>query len=179
VSRKLKELIERDLHGRYEGVREALLINVVGLNGHETNRLRGLLRERKLRFHVVRNRSARRALAESPLSPLLPALRGPCALVTGETPAVEAAKELVRLATEYPRLELKVGLVEGWDELLPVTQVAELRGRTELIGDVLSLTMSPGRRVVGCLSGPGRRLAGCIKAIADRLEKGETISRAA
>ncbi len=179
MSRKLKELIVGEFAQRYGTAREALLVNVVGLSGTDANRLRRELRARKLELHVIQNRLLRRVLASRPLAPLAGLLHGPCALITGPNGAVEAAKELVRLAPEFPALELKFGLPEGFEQPLPLAQVAALRSRIELVADVLSCAVSAGRRVAGAASAPGRRVAACIAAIVAKLEKGESIVKAA
>jgi hypothetical protein len=40
------------------------------------------------------------------------------------------------------------------------------------------LAVSPARKIAGCLK-LGGKIAGCVKAIADKLEKGEAITKVA
>ena len=115
-----------------------------------TNKLRGDLRAKNLRLHVVKNSLARRAFGDMALAPISAALKGPCALVTGGEGVIDAAKTLVSLKKTYPKMELLVGVLDGDKELLGVEQLATMKNRTETLGDVAGLIRSP-RRPVGRL----------------------------
>lgn len=179
MSRQLKENIEQHLRGRYSDCSEALLVNAIGLTGVDANRLRRELRSKNIEMHMVPNRMLRRAVKDRKLAPLAGAAAGPCALVTGGSSIVETAKLLMKLATDFPKLELKIGIAEGLDAPLSIEDVSKLRSRGEVIGDVVMLAVSPGRRLAGAIRAPGGRVAGCLKTIIDKLEKGEAISKVA
>jgi len=94
-----------------------------------------------------------------------------CALVTGAGSAIEIAKALVDLRKNYPKIELKVGILDGEPELISVEQLAKMKGRVELLGELAGAIRSPGARLAGCLAGPGGRIAGGLKALVDKGEK--------
>jgi large subunit ribosomal protein L10 len=179
MSRKLKEMIETELKTRYGSVREAVLVNAVGLTGVDANLLRRQLRAKKYEMHVVPNRLFKRSSSGSAIEPLAKAMSGPCAIVTGGGTAVEMAKELLKFAESFPKLELKIGLVEGIDEPMPVPELAKLRGRLEVIGDVAAIAISPGKKLAGAVGGPGGGLAACLKTLIGKLEKGEAVAKVA
>jgi len=179
MSRKLKERIEGELQSRYEPLEGALVVDMSKLTGVQANAMRGRLRSKGIELHVVKNRLARRVLKSSKLEPLNPALAGPCAVVTSKSSLIEVAKELVDLLKEYPEIVLKGGVVDGEPDFLPIEQVAKRRTRLEIIGDALAAAVAPGRRLTGALRSPGAKLAGCVKAIAEKLEKGETLQKVA
>jgi large subunit ribosomal protein L10 len=178
MSREVKDLVEKDLKNRYAQLDSVMVINVHGLNGIEANQFRGHLRKKKIEVHVVKNRAAKRILAGTPIEPISKYLTGPCAFVSGGPSPVETAKELLRLATEFPKLELRTGLVEGETQPIPIEEISKRRSKQEVLGEVVMLVTSPGRRIAGCLN-TGGRVAGCIKAIIEKLEKGEAISKVA
>jgi large subunit ribosomal protein L10 len=178
MSRAIKELVTEDLAKRYKDQDALMVVSVHGLKGTEVNTLRGELRKKKIEVHVVGNRAAKRVLADTILAPISTILTGPCAFVTGGASPVDAAKELIRLAKDYPKLELKKGLVEGETELFTIEAISKRRSKAELQGEVVMLAISPGRRIAGSLN-TGGRVAGCIKAIIDKLEKGETNTKVA
>jgi len=178
MSKKLKELVAGELTRRYGSMDAALLINVHGLSGVEANTFRAHLRKAGADVHVIKNNIATRVFANTPLAPLTTALTGPCALVTGGTSTVDIAKELLRLSKDYPKLELRVGVLDGEKECASIESISKRRSKAEIQGEVVMLFTSPGRRVVGCLN-TGGKIAGCIKAIVDKLEKGETITKVA
>jgi large subunit ribosomal protein L10 len=179
MSKLVKALIRDDYKRAYAGVDSACVVSVIGMNAVNTNRFRGLLRTREIELHVVKNTLARQAFAGTLLEPLGRGLDGPSAIVTGGTSIIDVAKFLVEQVKAFPGLQLRKGLVEGDPDLVPVEQIAKMKSLAEVRADVVASMLSPGRRVAGCIVGPAGRLAGCIKALAEKLEKGETITRAA
>jgi large subunit ribosomal protein L10 len=178
MSRVVKDLVEKELKKRYADQDSVLVVNVHGLSGVEANQLRGALHKKKIELHVVKNRAVRRVLADSVIAPIGAALSGPCAFVTGGPSPVETAKELMRLVQEFPKLELRMGVVEGETKPMSIEEISKRRSKAEIIGEVVMLAVSPGRRIAGCLN-TGGKVAGCIKTIIDKLEKGETIAKVA
>jgi large subunit ribosomal protein L10 len=172
MSKPVKDLVTKEYSDRYGELDSACVVSVIGLDGIAANRLRRELLTRKIKLQVVKNSLARRAFAQSKLAPLSKGLDGPCALVTGGESIIDVAKFLVETKTKYPQIELRVGIVGGEPELIPVEQMARMKSRLELIGEIAMLLASPGRRLAGCIQGPGGRLAGVIKAIAEKQEQG-------
>ncbi len=168
MSKAVKEMIMQELRTRYAGIDSACVVDMTGMNVQQQQRLRRLLRERSARLEVVKNSLARRAFSDGPLAPLGEALQGPCALVTSKESLVEAAKALVEAAKEFETLTLKHAILEGDPELVTVEQLAKMKSRAELIGEVIMLVTSPARRLAGCLTGPPSRIAGCLKTLAER-----------
>jgi len=170
MSKPVKDMITNEYRANYGDVTSGCLVSVIGLDAISANRLRGELLAKNIRLRVVKNRLARRAFAESPLSPLGAALEGPCALITGGESIIDVAKTLVGMQKAYPQLELKVGMLDGDADLIEVDRLAKMKSRTELLSDIAMLAMSPAGRLAGCLAGPGGQIAGCLKAIADKDE---------
>ena len=112
------------------------------------------------------------------LAPIGAVLTGPCAFVSGGPSPVDTAKELLRLAKEYPAFQLRSGMVEGEAEVFSIEEISKRRSRTELQGDIIMLAVSPARRIAGCLN-MGGKIAGCLKAMIGKLEKGEAITKVA
>ncbi len=168
MSKRIKDLTTGELSSRYGELDSLCVVGVSGLDAISANRLRGELRKQSMELHVVPNRIALRALGDGALGPLMRKLEGPCAFVHGDTSVVDIAKELARLADEYPSLELKNGIIEGDESLLLVKDIAKMKSRTEQLGEVVMLALSPARRLAGCLTGPGGLVAGCIKTISER-----------
>jgi large subunit ribosomal protein L10 len=168
MSKRLKDSITEAYKHEYTGIQDACLVSLVGMDGVATNRLRGRLRKKNIRLHVLRNRLAKRAFAGTPLEGLAKGFQGSCALVHGGESAVDIAKTLVDVAKEFTALGLMAGMIEGDRELIPVVKLAKLKGRAELVGEVAMLISSPGRSLAGALAGAGGRIAGCLKAIAEK-----------
>ena len=173
MSRFVKELMTTVLKDHYAGVDSACVVDLTGLDVQTTEKVRGVLREQGARLRVVKNRLARQAFADGPLGPLGAALEGPCALVVSEQSIIDAAKALAELAKEHAALTLKQALVDGDPALLSVAEVAKMRSKSELLGEVALLLTSPARRLAGCLAAPQAKIAGCLKAVADKEPEAE------
>jgi len=166
-------MMTNEYASRFADMDNACVVSVVGLDGVSSNRLRGELLEHNIRLQVVKNSLMCRAFSDGPLAPLVCALDGPCALVSGGGSAIDVAQQLVLLQKKYPAIELKIGILEGDPELIDVERLAQMKSKTELLREVAMLLASPGRRLAGALAGPAGRIAGCVKAIADKNEGGK------
>lgn len=170
MSKAIKSDITRDYQNRYRNVTDACVVDVTRLNVLEVTRLRSELASRRIRLQVVKNSLARRAFAGTALEPLSAALSGPCALVTGGDSVIEMAKLLLEAKKNFAKLELKSAVVEGERSLLSIEEVSKMRGKREVLGELVMLVMSPGRAIAGCIGGPGGKIAGCVKRLADRAD---------
>lgn len=173
MSKPVKDVITQQYEKQYGDVDSACVVNVISLDSISTNRLRSELKAKKLHLQVVRNSLARRALEKHPLSALAAAMSGPCALVTGGESAIDIAKTLVGMKKTYPKLELKIGMIDGDPDVMDVEGMARLKNRIEVLGDVAMMIASPGRRLAGCINAPAGKIAGCVKAIIEKAEQGE------
>ncbi|NLX12702.1 MAG: 50S ribosomal protein L10 [Phycisphaerales bacterium] len=170
MSKPVKDLITEEYKASFAAKHNACVVSVIGMEGVAANKFRGDLKKHRLSMQVVKNSLARRAFADTPLSPLGAALRGPCALVVSEedSSAIDLAKILVGFKKDYPKLELGIGILDGDADLIDVERLANMKGREELLADLAMMIASPARSLAGCLAGPGGRLAGCFKAMAEK-----------
>ena len=180
MSKPVKEMLIRDFESRFEGHDDALLISVRGVSSNDTNTIRQSLAKQDIRVTVIRNNLARKAFAGTGLESLAALLTGPNALVYGAETVVDVARAIVDLAKKYPDVELKGAVLDGQifegDE--GVKRLSAFPTRDEAIAKAVTLVLSPGRNLMGSVKGPGGRLASIIKSIEEKLEKGETISKA-
>lgn len=170
MSKPVKSMITDTLRARYADTNSACVVDMTGLTVQQQEGVRGKLREKSAKLHVVKNGLARRAFAGTGLEPLGKALEGPCALVTSEESLIDVAKALVETAKEFEPLKLKHAIFDGDPELFTVEELSKMKGLRELLGEIAMLISSPGRAVAGCLQSPQAKIAGCLKAIADKGE---------
>ncbi len=168
MSKAVKEMVAAELKERYAGINSACFVDLTGMNVQEQEELRGRLRDKSSRLEVVNNSLACRAVKAGPLEPLGDALAGPCALVTTSDSLIDTAKVLVEAAKEFGQLELKRAIFDGDPSLLTVAELARMKSRVELVGEVAMLITSPARAVAGCLQSPQARIAGCLKVMIDK-----------
>jgi ribosomal protein L10 len=162
MSRAVKELVTRELAARLDGVQDALLVNVVGLDANQSVVLRRRLREKEIHLLVVKNSLARRATEGTPLAPALVGSEGEVAIVWGAEDMIALAKEITELNddSQFEAFQTRGGVMDG--ERLSTERVREISKwptREEQLSIVLGQVLSPGAALSSQLLGPGRRLA--------------------
>ena len=168
MSKPVKDIVTAELGKRYRGCDSACVVDLMGLDVAATEAVRAKLRERDAHMHVVKNSLARRAFADTALEALCPVLVGPCALVTTAGSLVDVAKTLVETAKEFTELTLKQGILDGETTLYTVEELAKMRSKSEMFGEVAMLIASPARALAGCVGSPQAKIAGCLKAMIDK-----------
>jgi ribosomal protein L10 len=166
MSKQLKNLIADEVKKRLEGVNDALLVNVIGLDSANTFLLRKELRSKNINLLVVKNSLARRATEGSPLSRAFDDTEGSLAIVWGAEDFVSLAKELVELhkKPEFEKFTPKGGVMEG-ERLSPekVTEVSKWPNRAGQISIVLGQILSPGSKLLSQINAPGGKLLSQVK----------------
>jgi large subunit ribosomal protein L10 len=177
MSKYVKNLISDDLRRRLQGVDDALLVNMVGLDAINSNRLRAELRQKNIRVLVVKNSLARRAAAGTPLAAALDGLAGSAAICWGAGDIVTLAKEVTRLAGDqrFAPFAAIGGVLDG-EKLSPeqVWEISKWPSREEVLGMLVGQVLGPGARLSSQVASVGGALASQIKELAGKEEpKGE------
>lgn len=166
MSKYVKGLLVDQLSGRLEGVEDALLVNVVGLDANKSVQLRRELRGKDINLLVIRNGLARRAAEGTPLAAALDGVEGNLAFVWGAEDFVTLAKEVTRLDgdQEFEAFQTRGGVMDG-EQLSPerVKEISKWPSRTEQLSILLGQILGPGADVAGAIVGPAGTLAGQIK----------------
>lgn len=170
MSKYVKDLIADHLRQQFDGVNDALLVNVIGLEANANHRLRTELCGRDINLLVVKNSLAARATAGTPLATMFEGLTGTAAVCWGAEDIVSLAKEVARLAKDdqYEAFEARGGVMDG--ERLTSEQVAEVSKwptREEQISLLAGQILSPGANLVSQLTSVGSALASQIEQKAE------------
>lgn len=151
----------------------AVLAEYRGLTAIQMNRVRKAVRDADGHVRVSKNRLAKRAVDGTKNAAVTPLFSGPTAVLIGFRDPVAMAKVAVKLADEFPKLEIKGALLDG--QVLPATEVkalADLPPREALIGQLLGLLNAPATQLLRTLNEPGASLARLVDALAKRAEGG-------
>jgi large subunit ribosomal protein L10 len=166
MSKYVKDLITAELKRRFDGVEDALLVNVIGMPNEQNVVLRRQLRQKKINLVVVKNSLARRATEGTALAPAFEGAAGTLAVLWGGDDLVSLAKEVVRIASqkEFAPFAPQGGVMDG-QKLSPaeVTQVAKWPSRQEQLSILVGQILSPGANLSAQLLGPGGKLNSQIK----------------
>jgi large subunit ribosomal protein L10 len=168
MSKYVKNLVTDHLRNRLQGVHDALLVNVIGLDANANNRLRTELEGKHINLMVVKNSLAARATVGTPLSAMFEGLSGTAAICWGGEDIVSLAKEIVRLAkdAEYGPFEPRGGVMDG--QRLSGPQVAEVSGwpsRSQQLSILMGQILGPGARLASQLTSPAAALASQVEKI--------------
>jgi large subunit ribosomal protein L10 len=160
------------LHMKFVDAKAAILANYSGLNVQQMAELRSQLRAAVVELYVVKNTLARRAVEGTGFVPLADHFVGPTSVSFSQHDAVAMAKALTEYAKKEPKLNVRVGFVEG-QVLSPeqITALAELPPREVLLGRMLASIQSPLAGLVGVLHGVLRQLVYVLQAVKDTKEK--------
>jgi large subunit ribosomal protein L10 len=166
MSKYVKELISRDISRRLDGVEDALLVNVIGIDANQTVVLRRELRSKDIKLMVVKNSMARHATEGTPLAPAFEGVEGTLALVWGGEDFISLVKEVSQLdkSSDYKSFEARGGVMDG--EHLTADRVREISkwpNRVEQLSILSGQILSPGANLVSQLIGPGGALASQIE----------------
>jgi large subunit ribosomal protein L10 len=170
MSKHVKDLITNDFKNRLQGVTDALLVNVIGIDANLNVVLRRQLREKNITLMVIKNSLARRATEGTPLAAAFEGIEGTLALVWGGEDIVSLAKEVDRFAQDkdYEAFCMRGGVMEGKAlSAEEAHQLAKWPSRTEQLSLLVGQILSPGATLAGQLLAPGGSLASQIKQKAE------------
>jgi large subunit ribosomal protein L10 len=169
MSKPVKQMVARQLSGRFAGLKSVAIVDVTGVDAVMTHRIRGRLRDKDIQLVVVKNSLARQAFREVGLEQAVPLLDGPCAVAYGSDSIVTVVRELMDIRREAARLTVKAAVLDG-DVFGPdrVEELSSYPTREEAIAKVVGGALSAGSVLAGRLLAPGGRLASILKAIEER-----------
>jgi large subunit ribosomal protein L10 len=181
MSRQVKEMLVREYKSRFEGLDDALVISLRGIDAISNNEIRRGLAKKQISVTVVKNTLAKKVFEGTGLEPLNSVMEGSNAVAYGAESVVEVARAIVDLIGRHPVLELKGAVLDGqlFQGDAGVKALSKFPTRDEAIAKTVTLILSPGRKLAGQIKGPGARIGGILKTIVDKLEKGETIGHEA
>lgn len=137
------------------------------------NRFRRMCFEKGITVKVAKNTLIKKALENEPESKgyaaLFGSLHGPTTILISSNPKAPA-----KLLEEFRKTEerpiLKAAYIDssvyiGDDQL---ATLVKLKSKEEMIGEIIGLLQSPGRRLASQLTASGSKVAGIVKALAER-----------
>ena len=183
MSKPVKNLMIENYRQRFSDLNGVLLVDLRGVEGNDSNRMRADLQQKQIRITIVKNSLAKKAVADNEaLGPLDELLDGPCAMVypvSDETSVIAAAREMLEWAKEVQNLEFRGAVLEGIrfgpDE---IEKLSKYPTRDEAQAQVVQLLLSPAQNLAAQITGQGSNVAGLVDAIREKLEKGEEIKKA-
>ncbi|QDU30502.1 50S ribosomal protein L10 [Anatilimnocola aggregata] len=176
MSKTLKRLITEEIKQRLQGVNDAVLVNVIGLDSSNTYNLRRELKKKGLSLMVVKASLARRATEGTSLAPAFEGGEGSLAVVYGGEDFVSLAKEMAAIhkKPEFEKCLPRGGVMDG--EKLSAEKMKEVAKWPNRVGQIsllLGQILSPGAKLLSQINQPGGALLSQVKKISEKEQVSE------
>ncbi|AMR28458.1 50S ribosomal protein L10 [Hymenobacter psoromatis] len=181
MNREEKQTLVDELSEKFQSHNAFYIADASGMSVAKINDFRRLCFNRGLEFKVYKNSFIRKALdtLASDTSEMSEALKGQSGVLfskeSGSTPAkllkdFYKAQAYGRGVTPKPVLKgayVDASIYIGADQL---DTLSTIKGKNELIGEVIGLLQSPAKNVISALSSGGNILAGLLKTLSEKEE---------
>ena len=173
MRKELKAQVVENIAAQLKETPNFYVTDIAGLNAEQTTHLRRSCFEAGIKLTVVKNTLFEHVIKEmgEEIQLIIPALKGNSAIMYTEA-ANAPAKLIKKLQKEgLPKPVLKAAYVQecafvGADKL---EELASIKSKEELLGDIIGLLQSPMRNVISALQGnAGGKVAGLVKAIEEK-----------
>ena len=155
---EVKKPVVEEISNIIDGAQCVLLVNYSGLTVEQDTVLRKELRESGVQYKVYKNRMMNLAFQGTACESLCKHLEGTNALAVSATDATAPARIMAKYATQFPKLELVAGVVEGnYNDQKAMQAIADIPSREVLLG-----------RLLGSMQSPVANFARVIKQIAEK-----------
>jgi large subunit ribosomal protein L10 len=165
MSKVIKQMQMDALKEDFKGVRDMVLLHVVGLDAIAENKIRLDLRKKGIRLQMVKNSLARRVFGDMGLQ-IKSEWANSTTVAWGGTSVAELSKELETIVKKYEKkMKVKLAVADGQE--VAFAAALKMPTRAEALGRVSMLAQAPARRVAGQIVGPASQVCGQIKGIKD------------
>jgi ribosomal protein L10 len=174
MSKYVKNLLTDHLHRQLQGVSDALVVNMVGLDATTDNRLRKELRSKNIHVIVVKNSLAARAVAGTPLAPAFDGVTGSAAICWGSEDIISLAKEITKIARDakFAPFAPRGGVMDGERiTAAQVEQVSKWPNRMEQLSMLVGQILGPGAMLASQLTSAGGAVASQIAQLGEEKEE--------
>jgi large subunit ribosomal protein L10 len=171
MTREEKNLAIDELTGILNDNSTIYVADIAGLNAGQTSQLRRLCFQKGVKLSVVKNTLLKKAMerSERNFDDLFVALKGNTSIMLSDTGNVPA-----KLIKDY-RKKGTLPLLKGAyiDEAIfigdnQLETLSTIKGKTELLGDIITLLQSPARNVISALQSGGNTISGLLTTLENR-----------
>jgi large subunit ribosomal protein L10 len=179
MSKVIKQMEMDALRSTFNGVRDAVVLSLKGLDCQLEGSLRATLRKKNIRLKVVKNSLTRRVFDDLGLQigADSPVWIGPTTIAWGANSVAELSraideelKKSKNAAAYKDKVNIKAALADG--QIIGFEQALTMPTREEAIAQIIGMILGPGAAIAGCLTGPISQVASQIQTISEKTEEG-------
>jgi large subunit ribosomal protein L10 len=168
---EIKKQIVEGVRERLKQSRVVILTDYQGLDVAAMTELRSKLRAAGVEYQVIKNTVLRRASEGTGVEAIKGEFKGPSAIALSNSDPVAPAKVLTDFAKNNPKLEVRVGVLEGrFLDLAAIKALSDLPSREQLLAQVLAAMIAVPTSLVTALSDVPRRMVNVLQAIKEQKE---------
>jgi ribosomal protein L10 len=171
MSKQIKQMEMDALKKTFKGLQDLVFLSSSGVNCQTENQVRLAMRKKNIHFQVVKNSLARRVFNDLGLK-LDKCWEGPTTVAWGAGSVAELSRELESLIKKNDKLKVKTVVAEGQE--ITFARALKMPTKTEAIGTVIALALSPARRLMAQVIAPASTIVGQIKSVSEKSEKEAT-----
>lgn len=175
MSKRLKQLVVKELGLRYRNVDNCIVVNYRGIKSNQTTELRGYLKESGIRMNVVKNTLVKHigeSAGNAALKNVDAMIDGPAAIIYPEQQNADVVSFVKRLITWRDKnkiLEIKGGYIEGKAvSTNDLKNIASLPSREAILTQIAGLLNMPLTRLAVGLSETAAKFARALKQYSDK-----------
>ncbi len=178
MSKVIKQMEMDALRSDFNGVRDAVVLSMKGLDCHLEGSLRATLRKKNIRLKMVKNSLTRRVFNDLgvPIPAESPLWAGPTTFAWGANSIAELSraiddelKKSKNSAAYKDKVNIKGALADG--QVIGFDLALKMPTREEAIAQLVGMILGPGSAIAGCLTGPISQVASQIQTIAEKTEE--------
>ncbi len=165
MSKAIKQMQMDALKRDFDGVREMVLLNIVGFGAIPENQMRLALRKKGIRLQMVKNTLAQRVFADFGLK-VNNGWSGSTTIAYGGSSAAELAKEIEAIVKKNEKkMKVKAAVVDGQEIGFDI--MLKMPTKAEALARVAMLMLAPASRLSAQITGPASQVCGQIQGIKD------------
>jgi large subunit ribosomal protein L10 len=172
MSKEIKQMQMDSLKDTFKDVQDLVVFSATGVDCQTDNQLRLTLRKKQIRMQVVKNSLCRRVFDEMGIKGD-GFWEGPTLIAWGANSLAELSRTLDSEFKKHPKakdkFKAKGAIAEG--QRVTFEQALKMPTRTEAIGRVIGLVLSPGARLASQLTAPAARVAAQLKTLSEKAEE--------
>lgn len=168
MSKVIKQMQMDALKSNFKGVRDMVMLNIVGLDAIAENQIRLNLRKKGIRLQMVKNSLAHRVFGDMGLS-INAVWEGSTTVAWGAGSVAELSKEIETVVKKHDKkMKVKTAVADGQEVAFDIA--LKMPTKQELQATILDMILGPGSQIASQITGPATQIAGQLKTLTEKKE---------